>query len=361
MNEPFSISARFSVVLNLVRFLCSQGVVLGHLFIFFGIKNRFFEALPSYCVLMFFILSGFLISHSLIQHVARNENYTLSSYVRDRFFRIYPPFLAALVLVFILDLVGFHFTSQYYSLKIYIGNFFINAAQLQEYPLATYINEHYMIEFFRFHYFGTDLPLWTISIEWWLYIFFGFLFFLVIRKKPLNIWNGLILLLLSVTPVYYLFVGARMEKGLTLYWFLGVLISLQSTSRSAAKNWMFHTNCLLLAIAMTGFLHFGYTSSALLFFLSLYLLARTSATPIRISDFVRKLTEKLAGYSYSLYLIHYSIIYFIITVFDFEKGIVNFVAVFLIVNVIAFMFAEIFEKNSKKLKLKYENYRSGNH
>jgi peptidoglycan/LPS O-acetylase OafA/YrhL len=361
MNGPFNISTSFSVVLNIVRFLCSQGVVLGHLFIFFGIKNRFFEALPSFCVLMFFILSGFLISHSLMQHAARNENYSFGSYVRDRFFRIYPPFLAALVLVFIVDLVGFHFTSQYYSMKIYIGNFFINAAQLQEYPLATYINEHYMIEFFRFHYFGTNLPLWTISIEWWLYIFFGFLFFLILKKKPITLWNGLILLLLSITPVYYLFVGARMERGLTLYWFLGMVISLQSAKQFQTKDWVFYANCLLLLISMSGFLHFGYTGSALLFFLSLFLLARTTSSTVHVADFVRKLADKLAGYSYSLYLVHYSIIYFIITVFKFEKGMVNFIVVFLIVNVIAFMFAEIFEKNSKKLKLIYENNRSGNH
>ncbi len=361
MTEPVRISASFSIVLNLIRFLCSQGVVIGHLIIFFGIKNRFFETLPSFCVLMFFVLSGFLISHSLQQNIFRNEKYTFGSFVKDRFFRIYPPFIAALVLVFILDLIGFQITGQFYSLKIYIGNFFINAAQLQEYPLATYINAHYMLEFFRFHYFGTDLPLWTISIEWWLYLFYGFLFYLVIKKHKWNLLNMIILLFFALSPVYYVFVGARMEKGLTLYWFLGVLITLQSQKTRATSTLIFFSNLLLLFAGMTGFLWFGYTSSILLFFFAIYFLARTSASHIHVNSVLKSITNKLAGYSYSLYLIHYSIIYFMMSVFRFEASISNFVFVFVIVNIIAFLFAEIFEKNSKKLKLLYENYRSRNH
>ncbi len=361
MTEPVRISTSFSVVLNLVRFLCSQGVVIGHLIIFFGIKNRFFETLPSFCVLMFFVLSGFLISHSLVQNVFRNDKYSFGSFVKDRFFRIYPPFIAALVLVFILDLVGFHITGQFYSLKIYIGNFFINAAQLQEYPLATYINEHYMLEFFRFHYFGTDLPLWTISIEWWLYLFYGFFFYLLIKKQKWNVVNLIILLLFAISPVYYVFVGSRMEKGLTLYWFLGVIITMQTQKKGESNPLIFYLNLLLLFVGMTGFIWFGYSSSILLFFFALFFLARTSSSHVTVNSVVKKITDGLAGYSYSLYLIHYSIIYFMMSVFHFETSISNFVFVFLIVNIIAFLFAEIFETKAKKLKLLYENYRSRNH
>lgn len=362
MTGSARISESFSVLLNLVRFFCSQGVVIGHLCVFFEIQNRFFLALPSYCVLMFFVLSGFLISYSLKEKVLSNPNYSFSDYFRDRFFRIYPPFVAALLLVFLLDMIGFQITGQFYSLKIYIGNFFINFSQLQEYPLATYINEHYMIEFFRFHYFGTNLPLWTISIEWWLYLFYGFVFFLISKSIKLNIWTTFLLILLSITPVYYMLVDARMEKGLTLYWFLGAIISLQSAQEKSKGRILFYLFSIMLVLSMTGFFVLGYNASILLFFLSLFLLARTSKEDVRLfHPHFKRLTEKLAGYSYSLYLVHYSVIYFITTVFHFEFTVLDFIVVFAIVNIIAFLFAEIFEKQSKKWKIKYENYRSGKH
>ncbi len=359
MKAAFRISDTFSTLLDFVRFLCSQGVVLSHLFIFFGFSGLFFTKMASYCVLMFFVLSGFLISYSLRQHRLKNKDYSFSHFFKDRFFRIFPPFIAALVLVFILDMVGFYFTGQYYSLTIYIQNFIINAFQLQEYPLATYLNEHYMIEFFRFHYFGTDLPLWTISIEWWLYMFYGFAVFFIIKNTSVKWYHLIILIILSVTPVYYIFVSTRMDKGLTLYWFLGVIITFSRILYVPNGSLPFILNILLLVLGMFGFATFGYRTTIIIFFISLLLMTQTtSGHKTSFNQKTKKVASALAGYSYSLFLIHYSIIYFIMNVFEFEHRVPQFIVVFLIVNIIAYFFAEMFEKNSKKLKSIYENYRS---
>ncbi|MBL7936216.1 MAG: acyltransferase family protein, partial [Bacteroidia bacterium] len=94
-----------SIILNFIRFLCSQGVVLGHLMHFFNFKNSFFNGIASYCVLLFFILSGFLISYSLSSNLNKNSNYNFRVFFVDRFFRIYPPFVAALILVLFLDII----------------------------------------------------------------------------------------------------------------------------------------------------------------------------------------------------------------------------------------------------------------
>ncbi len=359
MAGAFRISETYSILLNLIRFLCSQGVVLSHLFIFFGFSGRFFTKLASYCVLMFFVLSGFLISYSLRQHRIRSPHYSFSHFFKDRFFRIYPPFIAALAFVFLFDLIGFYITGQYYSFTIYIGNFFINALQLQEFPVATYLNEHYMIEFFRFHYFGTDLPLWTISIEWWLYMFYGFSVFYIIRNSKVRWYHFLILMFLAITPVYYLLVSTRMEKGLTIYWFIGVILTFSRVIYRPKTNFLFILNVLLLATGMLGFVWFGYETSILLFFISLFLFVQTTNdSKFSVHPHLKNISERLAGYSYSLYLIHYTIIYFIMNVFKFDHSVKQFIVVFLIVNIIAYFFAQIFEKPTKKLKSIYENYRS---
>jgi peptidoglycan/LPS O-acetylase OafA/YrhL len=362
MSAPSGISQTHSIILNLIRFLCSQGVVFGHLIIFFGIPDQYFPSLASYCVLMFFVLSGFLISFSLRQHLTKNENYSFWNYFRDRFFRIYPPFIAALVLVFVLDLLSALASGGQFSWSIYFFNFVINSMQLQEFPAATFLNEHYMIEFFRFHYFGTDLPLWTISIEWWLYMFYGFFVFYILRNKKMRLTHLIIFVLLSLSPLYYLFISARMEKGLTLFWFLGVVLSYVRPSTFKTNQFHFYFNLLVLVFGMFGFFYLGYNSSIVLFFLSLFALFTTCKDEMTgFNHLLKSISTRLSGYSYSLYLIHYPLICFVVTTLQIELSWINFVLVFLSVNIIAFLFAEIFEKNSKKLKLKYENYRSLDH
>lgn len=347
-------------MLNAVRFICSQGVLAGHLVVFFGLSCPFLVNMASYCVLMFFILSGFLISHSLHQKMNTHPGYGFKAYFLDRFFRIFPPYIAALLLVFVIDIVGFNITGQYFSWTIYTGNFIINSLQLQEFPIATWLNEKYMIEFFRFHYFGTDLPLWTIAIEWWLYMFYGFLVIYFFSSEKIKIVRIPILVMLAITPVYYILVSARMEKGLTLYWFLGVILTAGSTLLYLQYRLVFYFSLLILLVGIFGFQTLGPQVSITIFLLGLFLMMQsTQGDRMKLNRLIKWLADKGSGYSYSLYLIHYSIIYFITTVFQFKKDLYHFFMIYIAINVVAYIFAEIFEKKSKYWKLKYENHRSG--
>ncbi len=354
------ISEPASVVLNAVRFLCSQGVLAGHLVVFFGLSCPFLVTMASYCVLMFFVLSGFLISHSLHSKKQKDPSYRFSDYFKDRFFRIFPPYIAALVLVFILDFVGFSLTEQCFSWTIYIGNFLINSLQLQEYPVAVWLNQKYMLEIFRFHYFGTDLPLWTIAIEWWLYMFYGFLVFYFLCAEKIKAYRIPILIVLAIIPVYYILVSVRMERGLTLYWFLGVVLTAGGTMLYLHNRLASSISILVVLCGIFGFSAMGQQGAILIFILGLFLMLQSSHFQYeKMNRFIQRLSEYAAGYSYSLYLIHYSIIYFATTVFSFEKNLTHFIIIYVVINVVAFIFAEIFEKKSKHWKIKYENYRSG--
>jgi peptidoglycan/LPS O-acetylase OafA/YrhL len=68
-------------------------------------------------------------------------------------------------------------------------------------------------------------------------------------------------------------------------------------------------------------------------------------------------SETLASYSYSLYLVHYPIMVFILLVFKLNDDIVGFIVLLVVSNIVAYLFARIFEANSKSWRLKYENYR----
>jgi len=351
-----------SAIIHWWRFLCSQMVFFAHLLAFFRWKDYPLPSMGSYAVLIFFILSGFLIAHSIQENCDSKENYNLNTYLRDRFFRIYPPFLATLILVFVLDISSFEYTGQLYSLKQYWINFFINVFQLQEYPPATFLNEHYMMELFRFRIMGTDIPLWTIAIEWWLYVFYGFFVFKIARSKQLQPFHWILLAGLALSPLYYMFVSARMEKGLTLYWFLGTLIALGRLKSTTSLNRKTFLLSLITMLAGTCcFSWMGYHGAILLFFIGLYFLMQHDKIRVEVIDRTLPLAKTLAGYSYSLYLIHYSLIVFIIAMIPLQYTVTEFWLIFIFVNLSAFGFAYLFEQPTNRWKKRYENYRSLHH
>jgi peptidoglycan/LPS O-acetylase OafA/YrhL len=363
MFQTKAVGAVTSTTLDLVRFLCSQGVLAGHLFYFLNIGAGSLTGLASYCVLIFFVLSGFLISLSLFRNLSSDQSYNFGSYFRDRFFRIYPPFLASLVFVFALDAIGFLIASQPFSLTAYLFEFIVNILQLQEFPAATYLNEQFMIEFFRFNCFGTNLPLWTIGIEWWMYMFFGLGVFLWTGKIKFRIMYVPILFILMISPVYFIFRATHMAPGLTLYWFMGTLITLISGKVSIKKGVTpVAAGILLILAGLTSFHQLGFTPSIIIFCVGLLTLqAVEQGCHFTVNKSIRRTAKFLAGYSYSLYLIHYPILYFAVYVFKPSGEISTFILLYLIVNIIAIIFARLFEFPSNKWKQAYENYRSRSH
>jgi peptidoglycan/LPS O-acetylase OafA/YrhL len=354
-----TLTATQSAIIHWVRFVCSQAVVLAHLFGFFHWEIGPFNAMGSYAVLVFFILSGFLIAFSIRQKSQQLPDYGLMDYLRDRFFRIYPPFVATLLLVFVLDIAQFEYTQQLYSFKQYIVNLSINLLQLQEFPLATYLNDHYMIEAFRFRVMGTNIPLWTISIEWWLYIFYGFLMFYIVKTHRVKMIHWALLLFFALSPLYYMFIAARMDKGLTLIWFLGALgVTAQFTAFKNLSKRTLLLSVLLLLIGLTGFFKLGYNGAILIFFLGFYFIMAHKTDRLTIVERSHSIAKFLADYSYSLYLTHYSLILFIMAVIPLNKNATELGLIYIFVNLFAFGFAYLFERPSAQWKKRYENYRS---
>jgi len=363
MPSAFSeISRTNSAFLNLIRFLCSQGVVVGHALGFLHLSNCYVGGLASYCVILFFILSGFLISYSLISKMKTVPNYDFKSFFFDRFFRIFPPFIGSLILVLVLDTSASWILGTDLSVTMYIKNFVVNLFQLQGYPIANILYQDYGMDFFYFRHFGSNFPLWTISIEWWLYMFHGFFIFYFVKSNQIKPIHWLILLFLLITPIYYLLVSTRMEKGLTAFWFLGTLITYTFVYSSYVPKRnivVFGTSVLLILLGMYGYYALGYNTAAMIFFMGLFTLVIFSNRSVgSFSKRLSKLSEELASYSYSLYLIHYPVMVFIIGIFKPGYNFLSFIVLLIVSNIAAYLFARFFEANSKKMKFLYENYRS---
>ena len=336
-----NINAETSILLDFIRGASAQLVLIGHLLSFFNIQETYkLPIIQNFGVLVFFILSGFLITQTTL---IKGDRYKFNNYLFDRFSRIFYSFIPALVFVVAVDLIIIRKGVYSPLFNNSVWNFFGNCVMLQGYPLISLIN---------IEAYGSARPFWTVSVEWWIYIFFGFLYCFRNKLKP-NYWQ--ISLFIVSVPVAFFYINER-GNGLSLVWAIGFILALLYNNLSIKMNekifWMLAI-ISILGIGYRTYLYRGmYDLGTALFFALIILICLyppESLSLIIKSPFFSKVSKVLASFSYSLYLIHYTLIELCLT-FIKEKNTINFLIILAICNIIAFGFYLLFEKNHFRLK-----------
>ena len=350
--------------LNIVRAAAAQIVLFGHASHYYF--NRGFLAsgrLETFGVLVFFLLSGFLICTSVLQKWERPD-YRFEHYVIDRFCRIFSAYVPALIFVAAVD--GLIWTDRAYPYgdSYTLGTWFGNLAMLQDYPIFQVLRRLGVPEQSWFiRPFGSGRPFWTVAIEWWIYLFFGYIAFFSLRGRPITLKSLAILAVLGVIPLYNAMGGVG--DCLSFIWALGAAVAV---ARHRLYRWAAARNLALegrrlallsgLAIAVsaallggrvfvTGFrvydLQFAIFTGGILFGL-LFLLG---FAPVKLPSLLRRAIDFFADYSYSLYLIHFTIlIWFAVRHPSFElRDPTMFVTVLVVANLAAMLFWFVFERH----------------
>jgi peptidoglycan/LPS O-acetylase OafA/YrhL len=341
VENNFSLDANAndtSILLDFLRWTAAQAVCVGHALNFFGVGDALRPPEMPYMqnigVLIFFVLSGFLIAHALVR-VSIKER-PLVNFVIDRFSRIYSAFIPSLILIALIDLslvyLNYHGQPAYVTLKIFLGN--VLMLQNLEIPW-----------FGALPSFGSAGQLWTLSVEWHIYIFVGGLFFFLQNKSR---WLGLIFIVLfSYVPLSF-FGESRLDEtgyGLSYLWLLGFASYFLIRSDFVKKF-----NVLFLVFLLICLVYFWgnrlvpgkeynisqYPILAAIFTLSVLV---TQSTKAFVDKFiVLNLVRKLADYSFTLYLVHYSILYAIYKIYGGGSLAVALISI-LICNIVAYFLA----------------------
>jgi len=299
-------------IFDSTRGLLSILVVIGHitqivwLSVFgIGIISNIMGSIANISVMIFFFLSGVLITFSAIN--LTNENrFNYKKFFLNRITRIYPTLTFSLILVYGL-MILFKFVN---------GSYVISKLPTDLYNVRDmfYVSPFQILRTFTL--LLTDIiningPMWSLFIEWWLYISAMFLF-IAIKKKPLII--KVIFFLISVLPLIYIYksfgVGGLFDIAI---WFLGFTYTMFINSNKKAK-----ISLLLISLIIVG---------ALVLIKGISVLNITTSEPryygfiqilyvVLFLNFFSKLKflkwfKSFAPFSYTLYLIHFPIILFI--------------------------------------------------
>ncbi len=198
--------------LEAIRGFVAIYIVFHHIVTFNKLEDRYVVLKlifmhPQEAVLLFFLLSGFVIYLS----VANNKTLTFYQYIKKRFVRIFPITIVAFFISSVIFLInGYHFTFQ--DVKTFAGNVFM----LQDLEVPGYIVPVYL----------KNYPLWSLSYEWWFYVmFFPLFIYLIKRQAKTTIPDVYIILGISAIGWFmYLLVPNHFFLVITyfLLWWTGV-------------------------------------------------------------------------------------------------------------------------------------------
>jgi peptidoglycan/LPS O-acetylase OafA/YrhL len=329
-----------STVLDFIRGISAQLVVLGHLLSFYGVmQTHNILRIQNFGVMIFFVLSGFLITQTTI---LKGKEYGYKNYLVDRFSRIYSAFLPALLLILLTDYFlrkyGVYNPKYDFSIKTFFGNVFM----LQAHPL---------FRFLGIQTFGSARPFWTVSVEWFIYIFFGIMYYLPFKQMFTKI-TSLILLGLSFMMVFYYLGGS--QQGLSYFWFLGFASTyIYNEHKLEIKSKPGYFGLLFMLVLGLAFRVYNLKlielydlGIAINFTLILLLLLN----PSEHLDFIlkhqgfRSFSKWLASYSYSLYLVHYTYIEVFKQSLSFNNVYLDILVLFVLVNLVSYLFYLLFER-----------------
>lgn len=289
-----------------VRGAAAAVVLLAHVvalhFLRFGLDTSLHQVssiASEYAVVVFFILSGYLITHTLEANIERNGKLRLDIYAAARIARLYPPFLYAIgvsLLVFlVMDLFGLPGRSS----PMRLPSDLYAARDIVHLPLGEIKRALLMLQ----GMLEINGPLWSLYMEATLYVLFACALALISGGR------GIVFKLILAAVFYYVAkAGIELNPGFAGYaamWLIGALAYYVWNERGGWRNRVLMCSALIIAAEIWHVVLGG---------TPLWTAARDMLIAIFISWLLFRLRvrvpgpQRLADCSYSLYATHFPVI-----------------------------------------------------
>ena len=276
---------------------------------------------------IFFMLSGYLITKAIIRIHTNGKKYSLIEFYKSRILRIFPATLA--IIFFVLA----------------IGWFILNIEELEQAAKHSIYSISQILNFMLWHesgYFDNDskykvfLHMWSISIEWQLYLVAPIIILFLSKTISLIKIIGFITLTGSIITMF-LYIYASEYHPVGAYYFTPLrswafffgaslyLLENQNINNTIGldhAHWIQIRNSFFLKIIIVAlllinililpsFLNFGYINVISVLIVSLLFIFKPQLPQKRVFIFLGKCLVLLGLISFSVYLWHWPILYFL--------------------------------------------------
>jgi peptidoglycan/LPS O-acetylase OafA/YrhL len=352
--DTFRISPFQSDLLDLSRWVAAFLVVIEHLRSFMFVSHRsedhfglfwkafyFLTGFGHSAVMVFFVMSGFLVGGKVLERLA-NGNFSWRKYAVDRTSRLYAVYVMALLLGAAFDYVGYHYMNRFGlydrsfpgTIAVVNHDFHANLK-----PSIFGLNLA-MCQTILGPVFGSNGPLWSLANEFWYYLAGPLLFALFFART----W-GTALLGIGALAALFCFLPA----AILLYfpvWLLGAALCFVNT-RPLLPLWF----ALLLFLvsfsaARLQWLKVPYIADMLIGISFALVVNSAAGSPRRFPW--HTLSRKAADFSYSVYLCHVPFLVFALSALYQATGrglqeprTIPFISLFLLMLLLAYAWCYI--------------------
>lgn len=354
------ITSNQSQQLDSIRGLSALVVLIGHTHQAFlrptlGETSIYVGFFTQFAVMVFFVLSGFLIGKSICNNINKNGQFSVAQYAKDRALRLYPPLIAAIILMLLLISIAPYFfasgTNDYLQIpgfQFIRQEFTTNSKQII--GALTFINE------FKTTTPTINGPLWSLPLEVWYYVIAAIIFLWPERK----LMAGALLILVAIITY-----KNQLFFMLMPIWFSGLGLALIHQKRPSMHNTFFGALFGLFTVGTIFCIWLVFNrepsgSGVWLDRMNHYRLMSglwfCCALALIMGGAIRfpKIFHRTSGFSYTLYIIHFPIILFVVGIT--QKVIIESLANTLIISactmtlaVIASILISKFVENKKLL------------
>lgn len=343
-------NASISYRLDFLRGIAAQAVLVEHILTTAGVKGVF---VGSFGVVVFFVLSGFLI-HITTMNAYQKGKFSLLYFFSKRFFRIFTLYVPLVLLCYLIDNVVQDFglpqpdiVIQNSTLQNFIGSFFM----LQQNFFSEMGVQILGLESLRLKPYGSARPFWTVAIEWWIYIAYGFLFarYFAAEKLPKPFTPAWVFFSFSLVVVLFNSISG-IGHNLSLIWFFGVLLGHFFCKRNFkvlnSDKLICLTMIFLTLLFFSRIIHMRispmfaapipYDMVNVLIFICFFVCFVYLSKTCVDAGWVSKVSRFIGEISYSLYLVHFTVLSVLYGLGWFESfGFIVFIASFCVSNLIA--------------------------
>lgn len=363
--------------LNAIRFIAALLVIIFHtekFKLFLNVPdysgNRVVSIIGSLGVVLFFVLSGFLISFLLFKEQEITKTISIKDFYIRRILRIWPLYFLIIILaLFIIPFINF-FTITGFERNIVYDNL------IYKLLLYVFFLPNMVLALFAFIPYASQL--WSIGAEEQFYLVWPFL-----NKKINNKWlllSGVIFIYLIIKfYVPFLIPSGVYRDVFVQFWesmpidcmAIGGLFALiiYETSpftlfiRKILFNKLFQWIILILTVSLIYLgIHFPYFQYEVYSVLFGILICNFAANKNRIFSMENSTTNFLGKISYGLYMFHPIAIVFSIKLlrkFHLLSNYILYPVILILVIVMSALSYEFFEKKFLNKKLKYSKLISG--